>query len=243
LAQELYKRASRKQKTENVIKCFPPLFEEIILVLRDFTMLNIRNLESEDLPVIAKLHLDNMPLTFPECRYYFNLMKLIYSSFLVNKEGICRVATIENNIVGYVCFFKSSKKIYISAFRNCPVAFCCNVMMLLLRFPVFFLKGVPRVLRTLSSSGSSKQTTTSDPDLWEQYYELRPIVVRTDKQGTSVADRLISCGENSLMNRGEKKYFLRVRKDNARAIAFYSKMGFTTVRHEDIRIVMVKDVK
>jgi len=69
------------------------------------------------------------------------------------------------------------------------------------------------------------------------------MVVRKDKQGTSVADRLISCGENSLMDRGEKKYFLRVRKDNARAIAFYNKVGFTTVREEGIRIVMVKDVK
>jgi ribosomal protein S18 acetylase RimI-like enzyme len=206
-------------------------------------MLNIRNLELEDLPVIAKLHLDNMPLTFPECRYYFNLMKLIYSSFLISKEGISYVATIDNNIVGYVCLHKSSKKIYISAFRNSPVAFCSNLLMLLLRFPVLFLKGVPRVLRTFSLSRSSKQPTTSDSDLWKEYYELRPIVVRTDKQGTSVADRLITCGENSLMNRGEKKYFLRVRKDNARAIAFYNKKGFTTVRYEDIRIVMVKDVK
>jgi len=206
-------------------------------------MLNIRNLELEDLPVIAKLHIDHMPLTFPPCRYYFNLMKLIYSSFLVNTEGICYVATIDNTIVGYVCFHKCSKKIYTSAFRNYPVGFCCNVVMLLLRFPAFFLKGVPRVLRTLRLSRSSKQPTTADSDLWKGDYELRPMVVRKDKQGTSVADRLIACGENSLMNRGEKKYFLRVRKDNARAIGFYNKAGFTTVREEGIRIVMVKDVK
>jgi len=69
------------------------------------------------------------------------------------------------------------------------------------------------------------------------------MVVRKDKQGTSVAVRLISCGEKSLMNRGEKKYFLRVRKDNSRAVAFYNKMGFTTVSNENNRIVMVKDVK
>ena len=206
-------------------------------------MLNIRNLELEDLPVIAKLHIDHMPLTFPPCRYYFNLMKLIYSSFLVNTEGICYVATIDNTIVGYVCFHKCSKKIYTSAFRNYPVGFCCNVVMLLLRFPAFFLKGVPRVLRTLRLSRSSKQPTTSDSDLWKEHYELRPMVVRKDKQGKSVADRLIACGENSLMNRGEKKYFLRVRKDNARAIAFYNKVGFSTVREEGLRIVMVKDVK
>jgi ribosomal protein S18 acetylase RimI-like enzyme len=206
-------------------------------------MLHIRNLELEDLPVIAKLHLDNMPLTFPPCRYYFNLMKLIYSSFLVDKEGISYVATLDNNIVGYVCFHKSTKKIYISAFRDFPIAFSCNVMMLLLQFPVFFLKGVPRVLRTLSLSRSSKQPITSDSNLCKEYYELRPIVVRKDKQGTSVADRLISCGENSLMERGEKQYFLRVKKNNTRAIAFYTKIGFTTVRYEDIGIIMVKDLK
>jgi ribosomal protein S18 acetylase RimI-like enzyme len=232
-----------KQKTESAIKRLPPLLEGIIFIFRDFPMLNIRNLELEDLPVIAQLHLDNMPLTFPDCRYYFNLMKLIYSSFLVNKEGISYVATLDNNIVGYVCLHKSSKKIYVKAFRNCPVAFCCNVIMLLLRFPFLFLKAVPRVLRTLSLSRSSMKPEMLDSDFWKEYYELRPIVVRTDKQGTSIADRLISSGENSLMSRGEKRYFLRVRKDNARAIAFYNKMGFTTVRYEDIRIVMIKNVK
>lgn len=205
-------------------------------------MLNIRNLEAQDLPAIAKLHIDHMPLTFPSCRPYFNLMKLIYSSFLFNKEGICHVATMDNTIVGYVCFCKFSKNIYTTAFKNYPVGFCCNVMMLLIRFPVFFLNGVPRVLRTLRLSRSNDRPATSDTDLWEEDYELRPIVVRKDKQGTSVADRLISCGEKSLMNRGEKKYFLRVRKDNARAIAFYKKMGFTIAGDEDIRIVMTKDV-
>jgi ribosomal protein S18 acetylase RimI-like enzyme len=92
-------------------------------------------------------------------------------------------------------------------------------------------------------SGARKQPKTSASNLLKEYYELRPIVVTPDKQGTSVADRLISYGENSLINKGEKKYFLRVRKDNARAIAFYKKMAFTTVRHEDIRIFMAKDVK
>jgi hypothetical protein len=71
--------------------------------------LNIRNLKLDDLSIIAKLHLDNMPLTFPRCRYYLNLMKLIYSSFLVNKESICYVATIQHDIVGYICFNKASK--------------------------------------------------------------------------------------------------------------------------------------
>jgi GNAT superfamily N-acetyltransferase len=206
-------------------------------------MLNIRNLELEDLPVIAKLHIDHMPLTFPPCRPYFNLMKLVYSSFLVNEEGMCYVATMDDTIVGYVCFHKCSKKIYTSAFRNYPVRFCWNVMVLLLRFPAFFVKGVPRVLRTLRLSRSSEQPKTMDSILWKEDYELRPMVVRRDKQGTSVADRLIACGENSLMDRGEKKYFLRVRKDNARAIAFYNKVGFSTVGEEGIRIVMVKDVK
>ena len=206
-------------------------------------MLNIRNLEAEDLPVIAKLHIDHMPLTFPPCRPYFNLMKLIYSSFLVNKEGICHVATIDNTIVGYVCFHKCSKQIYTTAFKNYPVGFCYNVVMLLLRFPVFFLNGVPRVLRTLRLSRSSEQPVTSGSDLWKEDYELRPMVVRKDKQGTSVAERLISCGEKSLVDRGEKKYFLRVRKDNPRAVGFYNKTGFTAVRDEGIRIVMVKDLK
>jgi ribosomal protein S18 acetylase RimI-like enzyme len=206
-------------------------------------MLDIRNLELGDLPFVAKLHMDHMPLTFPPCKPYFNLMKLAYGSFLVNKESICHVAVLDNSIVGYVCFHKHPKQIYITALRNSPLAFGSNVMLLFLRFPVFFLKGVPRVLKTFSLSRASKRPATPDPDFWTEQYELRPIVVRKDNQGKSVAERLMSCGETSLMSRGERRYFLRVKKDNARAIAFYNKMGFATVRTEGIRVVMVKDIK
>lgn len=205
-------------------------------------MLNIRILEAEDLPIIAKLHIDHMPLTFPPCRYYLNLMKLIYSSFLANKESICYVATIDNTTVGYVCFHKCPKKIYTTTLKNYPVAFCCNVLMLLLRFPVFFMNGLHRVKKTLRLSTSHNQTTISDFDSWEESYELRPMVVRKDKQGTPVAEELISRGENILVKRGEKRYYLRVRKDNARAIAFYNKMGFIKLRDENIRIVMIKNM-
>jgi ribosomal protein S18 acetylase RimI-like enzyme len=186
--------------------------------------------------------MEYLPLTFPPCRYYLSLMKLIYSYYLFYKEAICWVATIDSNIVGYVCLLRCSKQLYISAFKNCPVLFCYNAIMLFLRFPNYFLKGLPRVLRTLTLSKQSKQSAATDSDLTKEHYELRPIVVRNDKQGSSIADRLISCGENSLAKRGEKKYFLHVRKDNPRAIAFYSKMGFRTVRDADIRIVMVKDL-
>jgi len=206
-------------------------------------VLGLRNIESGDLSDIAKLHLECLPLTFPPCRYYFNLMKLIYSYYLFYKEAICWVATMESNIVGYVCLLKCSEKLYVSAFKNCPVPFCYNAIMLLLRFPSYFLKGLPRVLRTLSLSNSYKQSSAPDSDLRQEHYELRPIVVRNDKQGSSIAVRLISCGESSLLKGGENKYFLQVRKDNNRAIAFYIKMGFRTVRDAGIRLVMVKDLK
>lgn len=206
-------------------------------------MLDIRNIEAKDIPVIAKLHLDHMPLSFPPCRPYFNIMKLIYSSFLVNKEGICHVAVLDSTIVGYVCFLKYLKKTYTTAFKSHPVVFCCNVFILLLRFPFFFLEGLLRVIGTFGSPRSGNKPTTSEFDSWEDGYELRPIVVRNDQQGTSIADQLVSCGEKSLRDRGEKRYFLRVKKDNARAIAFYKKMGFTTAADEGVRIIMVKDMK
>jgi ribosomal protein S18 acetylase RimI-like enzyme len=206
-------------------------------------VLSVRNLELQDLSAIAKLHMEYLPLTFPPCRYYLNLVKLIYSYYLFCKETICWVATIDSNIVGYVCLLKYSNKLYISAFKYCPAPFCYNAIMLFIRFPNYFLKGLPRVLRTLSLSKPSKPSAATVSDLRKEHYELRPIVVRDDKQGSSIAVRLISCGENSLSNKGEKKYFLQVRKDNPRAIAFYRKMGFRTVSYADIRIVMVKDIK
>lgn len=206
-------------------------------------MLSLRNLEAEDLSAIAKLHMKHLPLTFPPCRYYFNLMRLIYSYYLFYEDAICWVATIDNNIVGYVCFIRGSKNLYIRTFKNYPVSFCYNGIKLLLRFPKYFLKSLPRVLRTLSLLKPSKQSAATNSDLGKEHYELRPIVVRGDKQGSSIAAGLISCGENSLAKRGEKKYFLQVRKNNPRAIGFYRKMGFRAVRDAGIRIVMVKELK
>ena len=206
-------------------------------------MLSIRDLEPEDLPVIAKLHIDHMPLTFPPCRPYFNIMKLVYSSFLSGKEGFCGVATVGTAVVGYICFHKYPKKIYTAALKNHPVGLLGNVLLLFLRFPVYFFNGVPRVLKTLRSSRSAKEPTSSVSDLWKETYELRPMVVRKDNQGTPAAGQLMSWGEKTLMDRGEKKYFLKVRMDNPRAIAFYNKMGLTTAASENIRIIMVKDLK
>ena len=49
-------------------------------------------------------------------------------------------------------------------------------------------------------------------------------------------------GEKTMVSRGENQYYLRVRKDNYRAIAFYNKMGFTKLRDEDARFIMVKNL-
>jgi ribosomal protein S18 acetylase RimI-like enzyme len=89
---------------------------------------------------------------------------------------------------------------------------------------------------------SSKPPKASELTSWEEKYELRPIVVRKDKQGTSAAEKLIRRGEKTIVNLGESQYYLRVRKDNYRAIAFYNKMGFTKLRDEDARFVMVKNL-
>jgi ribosomal protein S18 acetylase RimI-like enzyme len=205
-------------------------------------MIQIRKIGTKDPPVIAKLHIDHMPLTFPPSRYYFNLLKLNYSYFLDNNKAICHLATIENNIVGYVCVLRYAEKNYLNAFRKFPVQFCGNAVMLLLRFPTYFFKRASRVLRILLSLRVGKQTATPDFGFLERHYELRPIVVKKDLQGTTVAERLISCAESVLVKKSQKKYFLRVKKDNPRAIAFYHKMGFTTIGDEGIRIVMMKDI-
>lgn len=193
--------------------------------------------------MIAKLHIDHMPLTFPPCRPYLNIMKLVYSSFLSDKEGFCGVATMDAAVVGFICFHKFPKKIYTTALKDHPARFLGNVLLLFLRFPVYFFNGVPRVLKTLRASRSAKEPAAPVSDSWKETYELRPMVVRRDNQGTSAAGQLMSWGEKTLMDRGEKKYFLKVRTDNPRAIAFYNKMGLTTAASESIRIIMVKDLK
>jgi len=63
-------------------------------------------------------------------------------------------------------------------------------------------------------------------------YELRPIVLRDDYQGSGLAEALIAKVEVALKEKHEEKYFLRVYKDNFRAINFYQKTGFIEVCSE-----------
>lgn len=208
------------------------------------TILSIRNLELADLDSIARLHLDHMPLSFPKCKYYFNLLKISYSSFLNNKESFCVVANIDNEIVGYVCLVKCLRRLHIKAFKNYPLKLFRNIIMLICRYPVLFLKDSPRRLQSLSRSGrtgAGKQHVMLTPHFDEINYELRPIVVRADYQGTSLSHVLMSYAEKLLKDNGVKKYFLRVRVDNIRAINLYRKFAFKRVGFEgEIRVVMVK---
>ena len=227
----------RKTENRELNKTSSPIEKRVDLNYDNNTTLNIRNLDLADLDSIAKLHIDHMPISFPKCKYYFNLLKISYSSFLNRKENFCFLANNDNGIVGYICLIKSLRGLYIAAFKNHPISLFYNIVILICKFPVLFLKGLPRRLRCFLPWSGKKLT----PNFRKINYELRPIVVRADYQGSSVARTLMSYAEDILREKGEKEYFLEVRVNNIRAVNFYRKIGLKLVWFDgDIRYVMVK---
>lgn len=186
-------------------------------------------LELKDIEAIAKLHIDYLSLSFPKNDYYYNLLKIYYSALLNSKTNFCLVGCVEGDVVGYICFVNSFVNIYKQILKGMKRELFSNIIKCVFYYAVdylFFLK---------------RQSLLFFRNLYIEemgfrrfiIYELRPMVVAKTYQGTSMASTLIKAAEKILLAKGEKRYFLRVKKDNIRAINFYLKVGCAFSNQKD----------
>lgn len=214
---------------------------------REVGYIQISPIRREDLPGVRELHFAYLPTNLPRCAAAHYLMEYYYESFLITDHNLALTAKNGGEVVGYICLVGSARELYGKLLRNHPGAVIMASLEICSRYPVAFLKDMLKRLRSLLTGGRKTATRLLAGEgsgcftPGERWYELRPIVVMDDYRGKSLALDLVRQAEEVLQARGEKQYFLRVYRNNRRAIGFYQKAGLKVGRTErEQTLLMVK---
>lgn len=209
--------------------------------MEDYT-LNILVDEWEDMESVANLHLEYLISSYTKDRLFKKLLIYYYDTCREDRNNKLITGDINGNIVGYACLIISLKKLYLKMIGKYFVVVPLNFLRL-----IYSQKPVLRKIMYPNNTIKTYFRRTNENRVQRTLinnYELRPIVVIKEYQGTNVAKKLLLHAEDFLMNKGEKYYFLRVRKDNVRAINFYYKNRFNVIGEDDEQtLVMGKTLK
>jgi colanic acid biosynthesis glycosyl transferase WcaI len=196
----------------------------------------------EDIGSIVNLHLEYLPSNYQKNKYFKQLLAYYYETCRDDRNNKLISADIDGKIVGYVCLINSLKKLYVKMIGKKLVDVSQNLLSLIYCEKNCFLE---KIYFAVSGKYNYREANDKYHRITDiNKYELRPIIVIKDYQGTTVAQKLLINAEDFLINRGEKYYFLRVYKDNGRAIKFYCKNGFNVIGEDDEQtLVMGKALK
>lgn len=196
----------------------------------------IRKLKFEDCQSVATLHLEYLYTNIPVNKYSHNLLSYFYESFVISKGNISFVAEVERDIVGYVCLVTSLSDLKMSTLKTSFINIFRNIFLLFLISPKLILHELFSIGRSFISRQPFSNYIDSQGKLWE----LRPIVVRSDYQGKGIAASLVARAEKALREREAHRYFLKVYRNNRRAINFYKKAGFVEKEREGGDILVLE---
>jgi ribosomal protein S18 acetylase RimI-like enzyme len=196
----------------------------------------IRAIKKNDIKSVVDLHIQYISSNLIDCKYSRNLFMLFYNSFVDNNDNISFVAELNGAIVGYICVVKSLNELYLMTLSNNFIKVVINLMsLIILHAKIIYIEFINKgkiLLRRRYSDLHLERQAHHFPLRETQLHELRPIVVRHEYHGTELASALIERAESALKKRNAGRYFLRVYRDNLRAINFYRKAGFIDVGSE-----------
>jgi colanic acid biosynthesis glycosyl transferase WcaI len=207
--------------------------------MKDATF-NILIDKCEDIQSVVNLHMDYLPSNYNKNKYFKRLLRYYYETLRDDRNSKLISAEINGKIIGYACLVNSLRKLYLKMLGANIVDVSLNLLKLLYyqknNFTMKYLN--------IHKNNNVKNNKELQRISLKNKYELRPIIVSKDYQGTKVAYSLLLHAEEFLINKGEKYYFLRVYKDNARAIKYYYKNGFNVIEEDDEQTsVMGKTLK
>jgi hypothetical protein len=200
----------------------------------DNQVYEIRPIGYNQIQDVVTLHLNFLETNFINNISSSNLLRYYYNSLINLKENIAHYSMVDDNIVGYICFVRSLRNIYLKMIKEYNVLFAINYVANMPTQPKIFYRDVINRLLTLGKN-IRQRTSIENHDLdknKKEIYELRPIVVVPMHRGSGLAHLLIERAEQDLLNKGENRYFLRVYRTNQRAINFYRKVGLEIVATE-----------
>ena len=181
----------------------------------------IRRLQPEDGTAIATLHQEALRsrMTGSTGR---KLLSVYYRALALGKGGCGYVAiSSDGEVLGFVCGIWDSASVRGNLMR----AHWSRLAVLGGLYVLSRPKILPDVLRRVSSRSTEKEASHASAD-----YELRPIAVRRDRQGSGVADQLMQRLLEDARVRGFRSVILKTETDNGRANSFYVRQGFAVER-------------
>jgi ribosomal protein S18 acetylase RimI-like enzyme len=206
----------------------------------------IRRTQEKDLISLVNLHFQYLPTNFRDCKYSRNLIALFYKSFLRSDINMSFVAELNGLIVGYICIVRSLKELYLTMLKKHYLIVFINLSGLIIYQKDTLNKEIINIGKSLFRKPNNdllaKNSLHHILIMESQPYELRPIVVRHDYHGTGLASALIARAEAALKERKVRRYFLRVSKDNLRAINFYRKTEFIDVGSEGSETLVMEKI-
>ena len=179
---------------------------------------------------VVRLHLNYLETRFNYNVFSIRLFNYYYKSLISIKHNIALISTVDNNVVGYICFIESLNNIYLTLIKEFNILFALNYMAAKLIQPKIIYQDIVDRLSVVRNYFIHSEPVDHDYNITNKaIYELRPIVVAPMYRGSALVRLLIERAEQGLLNKGVRKYFLRVNRLNQRAINFYTKNGLKIV--------------
>lgn len=187
-----------------------------------------RDVKQDDILSIAKIH--------SECfKDYFitklgdKLIARYYAAFLGKKSEFI-LCENDGEIIGFALFVRAGqtsqvKKKFIKK----------NFLSLSLRAAGLILKGEKGLAKRLGSQNQDSPEPQNIPTLLS-------IAVLPAFRGGSVSNELLKRGERRLVECGDSRYYLTVRRSNTAAIRFYERAGMTPLSEIGDDVYYVKEV-
>lgn len=189
---------------------------------------------------VVNLHTEYLPSNYPKNELFKKLLFLYYQTCRDDRHNKLVSAEIDGKMVGYVCLINSLNKLYLKMIGY-NILFMVPILVNFIYYQKkYFLRKILNKIFIKNNKYDNKKNQCKDLN---NIYELRPIIVIKDYQGTTVAQKLLSKAEEFLVNKGEKYYFLRVYQNNVRALKFYNRNGFDIIRAEGEQLVLVKTLQ
>lgn len=205
----------------------------------------IRCARKEDLPKIAHLHFECFPDSFSTVlgkgqkgrlleNYYYEYLSKVPELFLVsendNKEinGLC---------MGYYCDENNCLRKFLKH----------NFFAICLRMIYLLVTGNKEAWKKLITRGKNHNTDIINEKIKEygasQKGDLLSICVKSECRGSNVATDLVREFVSVLQKNNREVCVLSVKTENARAIRFYNKMGFSCYMKSESGLYLFKPIK
>ena len=175
------------------------------------------------------------------------LMEHYFESIGDSRNNFILTAKFHDELIGFISLIKNDRDIYLNLIKNHLLSLLFLLAYLLITKGPIIIKLLLNKINFIFNNGSKSidktlPETNTIPELSKEMYKIRPMLVITEFQGTSVAKDLIISAEKILKTRGEESYRLQVLESNKRAINFYNKVGFSMAKEQGNYFYMIKKI-